>query len=74
MEMNWIPVSERLPDKSGNVLVCTDSGYITSVNYSSKHKQFNNYDLFDFKNESAFDDVVAWMPMPNPYRKDGENA
>lgn len=63
----WIPVSERLPEKSGDVLVCTYSGYIASVNYSSKHKQFNNYDLLCFKNESVFDDVVAWMPMPEPF-------
>lgn len=70
MEMNWIPVSERLPEKSGEVLVCTDCGYIVVVNYSSKHKQFNNYDSSDFNNEYVFDDVVAWMPLPEPFGGD----
>ena len=73
MEMNWIPVAERVPEKSGEVLVCTDCGCIVVVNYSSKHKQFNNYDSLCFENESVFDDVVAWMPIPEPFGG-GNNA
>lgn len=72
MKANWIPCSERLPEKSGEVLVCTESQYIGVVNYSVKHKQFNNYDECP-RSDTCFSDTVAWMPLPEPYKEDKEN-
>ena len=61
-ENDWIPCSERLPDKSGEYLV-TDNGWpITTV------------DVGEFFCENgvsewvSLDHVVAWKPLPEPYR------
>lgn len=69
--MNWISVAERFPEKSGKVLVCLDYGGITVVNYSAKHKQFNNYDELpkEPENRYLFRSTVAWMPLPEPYKE-----
>ncbi len=61
-ENDWIPCSERLPDKSGEYLV-TDYGWPTTT-----------VDVVEFfcKNGVSewvsYDHVVAWMPVPEPYR------
>ncbi len=68
MKTSWIPCSERLPEKSGKVLICSADGYIAVVPYSAKHRQFNSYDDFP-KKDTVFNDTVAWMPLPEPYRR-----
>lgn len=73
MKTNWIPTSERLPEESGKVLVCLAYGCINVVNYSVKHRKFNNYDDCPEFPTRAFENVVAWMPLPEPYKEDGEN-
>ena len=63
----WIPVTEALPEESGEVLIRTGpSKYCThSVNYSAKHKQFNNYDSLA-KDDGAYTaKVTHWMPIPD---------
>lgn len=68
MNVNWIFCSDRLPEKSGKVIVCNKEESIYIVNYSVKHKQFNNYDDFEEipESEYLFKDVIAWMPLPEP--------
>lgn len=70
IQENWIPCSEILPEESGRVLVFIKTGYITVVNYSSKHRQFNNFDCLGFNNKNAFDNVIAWMPLPEAYKEE----
>ena len=56
----WIPVEERLPENGESVL-CTDGEYIYLVEYDA--------DL-----DAAFGDmdrIIAWKPLPEPYRQDG---
>ena len=58
----WIPVSERLPEKNGCYLVSTtgENNYIIDIAYYIEgmwHKASR---------------IKAWMPLPEPYRKDGE--
>ncbi len=72
MKTNWIPVSERLPEKSGDVLVCSVAGCIDVVHYSAKHRQFNSYDELPKSDASIFSNTVAWMPLPEPYREGGD--
>ena len=75
----WIPVSERLPEKSGRYLVTRGlnaAGNLWNrvyiINYSDlmgliKEKIFwdGNVGKSDFQ---EIDDVVAWMPLPEPAR------
>lgn len=68
IKMDWIPVAERLPKRSGEVLVCLDYGKVDIVTYSAKHKQFNNFDDLSYDEKNIFSKyVVAWMPLPEPY-------
>lgn len=54
----WIPCSERLPEKEGKYLVTLDKWNIVS--------------FADFKNikyNPHFNaPVIAWMPLPEPYK------
>ena len=56
----WIPCSERLPDKKGNYLV-TSKG-CTWVAY-----WFNNT-WWGIEKRCRWTDVEAWMPLPEPYK------
>ena len=56
-EQRWIPVTERLPEKSGYYLATVDIGWkIVDVIY------FNNGSGFLMANR-----VKAWKPTPEPY-------
>ena len=67
----WIPVSERLPeDTSKPVLI---SGIYKRLGvYAVDIARYNGgmwqYDGFTFPDC----DILAWMPLPEPYREDGE--
>ena len=54
----WISVSERLPEKADLYLVNFDDGA---------------YHLAYFINGACdYSDVIAWMPLPEPYRAESE--
>lgn len=57
-EQRWIPVTERLPEKSGYYLVTVDIGW-------------KIVDVIFFNNGSGFlmaNTVKAWKPTPEPYQ------
>lgn len=63
-ERRWIPVIERLPEDSETVLIThkggVSFGYYNGIYWergsSTKHKPLQT--------------VIAWMPLPEPYRGD----
>jgi hypothetical protein len=59
----WIPVSERLPelDEAGYayVMVCMDDEFVATTNYTRDE----GFRLWAYSGE-----VVAWMPLPEPYK------
>ena len=68
----WIPCSERLPNESGDYL-CTiplDANE-TYTEVLTFHKG-RFYEDDDEWGETYHDDVLAWMPLPKPY-KGGED-
>ena len=79
-EPHWIPCSERLPEKSGRYLVTRGLNACGSLwnriyiaNYSDlmgirREKIWwqGNVGKSDFE---RLDDVLAWMPLPEPYRE-----
>lgn len=64
----WIPVTERLPEEEQEVLFCVHTGGIY-VGYIYMHPllKFPMADCFIMEGE-----VVAWMPLPEPYRAESE--
>ena len=85
----WIPVSERLPEKRGDYLVTqkatfTDYVYISVAGYALNLHDVDEYDFADKKRPGWYeydsewgyhelDDVLAWMPLPEPYKTESED-
>ena len=65
---NWIPCAERLPDDYGIYLVtlygleCNDTDFCKY-----------NPDTQQFSWDAVCDDVIAWMPLPDPYSPDSSD-
>lgn len=68
-ETRWIPVSERLPEKNVEVLATTEWGSITiAERYSA-----NDYFINDGATNADEDEIIAWMPLPKPYKAESED-
>lgn len=52
----WIPVSERLPEKEGY--------YITQTMYQEVYCDYWEGERFE-----RTETVIAWMPLPEPYKE-----
>lgn len=69
MEQKWIPVSEGLPPSRKDVIVsvCDETGD-TVYNYTSHGWLTTDKEYWIVDNEIN-NDVVAWMPNPEPYKE-----
>lgn len=61
---SWIPVAERLPEVGEWVIVCDTTGDV-DMNIKNDSGEF-------FKEWGSKKEIVAWMPLPEPY-KEGNN-
>ena len=61
----WIPVSERLPKDSADVLA-TDGQLIFIAWYEDKERT-GWYSVDKFYN--PYTPILAWMPLPEPYKE-----
>jgi hypothetical protein len=89
-EPKWIPASERLPEKRGDYLVTqkatfTDYVYISVAGYALNLYDVDEYDFADKKRSGWYeydsewgyrelDDVIAWMPLIEPYKAESEDT
>lgn len=62
-EPKWIPVTEGLPKKDGLYLVSVKNDHL---------RRYSKTCWYSDKNWFARQDVVAWMPLPEPYRAERE--
>ena len=60
-ETQWIPCSERLPEDNTDVIVCFYSGTVTEMRYWGNG-------IFQGIYEHTTKSIVAWMPLPKPYK------
>ena len=61
----WIPCSERLPEKYGVYLATNSEGDVYEYDYSK-------FTVHDGKWSFLGRDVIAWMPLPKPYKEGGD--
>ena len=79
-EQRWIPCSERLPEEYGEFLVTMtekakakdlgfdiDETYIMKMRYNSNGWQLPRR-IPSWINKAVKDEVLAWMPLPEPYK------
>ena len=71
---HWIPCSERLPRKEKKrYWVCTDTEYQCECRWTNNRFGLGEgewgWSIFDTPQYSK---PIAWMPLPKPYREDGE--
>jgi len=60
----WIPCSDRLPEKSGLYLVTTPFDSMAPV----CSRYFNKRGEQSFWSGHPMNEVVAWQPMPEPWK------
>lgn len=73
-ERQWIPCSERLPEPRTAVL-----GYAPKYNniYALYYDSVMGWMIWNpirndiFPNSQG--EIIAWMPLPDPYQEEGEN-
>lgn len=60
----WIPCSERLPENAMNVIAQFSSGTVTELRYAGNG-------IFEgiYEYEYSTKVIIAWMPLPEPYRE-----
>ena len=62
----WIDVKDRMPEEDKEVLICSQWGTI-DVGW--------HYDTYWATEHNTYEedgDIVAWMPLPEPYKKEVE--
>lgn len=57
----WIPCSEKMPEDNTDVIVCFYSGTVTEMRYWGNG-------IFQGIYEHTTKVIVAWMPLPEPYK------
>lgn len=66
----WISVSERLPKTEGRFLTYIENPYNSQLSYIMVCDYINKDWCPD--DESASCNVIAWMPLPRPYKEENE--
>lgn len=69
-ENGWIPVSERLPEiKNYAECYLVTDGRFYWMAYWTPGKEWILADCTDCKNNFDWTDIIAWMPLPEPYKE-----
>ena len=64
--VEWIPVSDKLPETGDSILVTYSDGEVGIV-WSARPKVWGKYEK---ANNLIY--PVAWTPLPKPYKGNGE--
>ena len=67
-EAEWIPCSDRLPKHGDDILVTYSDGEVSIIR-GARSKYWMKWEALENSNLIL---PIAWMPLPEPYRKDDE--
>ncbi len=67
LSIDWIPASERLPEASGTYQVTCMDGRIYRSTYAKFQCKLKRWELTGTR---SYWKVIAWMPLPEPYKED----
>ena len=72
-EPRWIPVSEKLPEEYNTVIASTDIGVVyPEARYSKEYGWEWAYESgMDYWEETE-SNVLAWMPLPKPFKTESK--
>ena len=79
-QTRWIPVSERLPEENGQYLITVKYKHVNDSyeDVYAEHGEWydGRWDMFCFGHCGEVEDIIAWMPLPEPYKASttGEEA
>ena len=62
----WIPCSEKLPEEGDHYICTCKDGYRTMVTYVKWQNKLKRWDLTGAR---SYWKVIAWMPLPEPYKE-----
>ena len=72
----WIPCSERMPEEGVNPITRDWYIYLVSVSFGNGIVDIRHYKFGKghwWHGDAIMDKyVLAWMPLPEPYREEGE--
>ena len=60
----WIPVTERLPERNGEYLVCTIHDFYKTTKVAKASFKSNSGGFYG--NGGHWSNVTHWMPLPEP--------
>ncbi|EPG3492489.1 DUF551 domain-containing protein [Klebsiella pneumoniae] len=58
----WIPVSERMPEAGGDMIVFTDGIVMSGISYAKKKGFY--IQALEYDDDEPVDNVTHWMPLP----------
>ena len=65
----WIPVTERLPEKNGEYLCRWINKSVSDAEYESTYGSFGYWFDFwedEYKEWISYEGITHWMPLPEP--------
>lgn len=73
-EPRWIPVTEDAPPKGTICLWCNKQGsvFTSEITYRSERSSYVGKHGYFSNGLENYGDIVAWMPLPKPYKVESE--
>lgn len=68
----WIPCGERLPEENGQYLITVKYEHVDDYeDIYSEHGEWvdGKWDMFSFGHCGKVENIIAWMPLPSPYKE-----
>lgn len=73
-QTRWIPVTEDTPPKGTICLWCNKQGsvFTSAITYRSECSSYVGKHGYFSNGLENYGDIVAWMPLPQPYKAESE--